>query len=122
MKTALPAPRPIDALDLPADLDGRHGTNRADGHRLVAAHTDLDAVRAWLARFAGTKTTFDSYRKEAERLLLWSVLQRGKPLSSPIRNPPHDGPRTAGANTPAMIRAGGRSTARCRKRASARRW
>ncbi|MFB9127605.1 tyrosine-type recombinase/integrase [Paraburkholderia dipogonis] len=54
----------------------------ADGHRLVVAHTDLDAVRAWLGRFAGTKTTFDSYRKEAERLLLWSVLQMGKPLSS----------------------------------------
>jgi integrase/recombinase XerD len=82
MKTALPAPRPLDALELPADLDGRHGTNRASGRRQVAADTDLDAVRAWLARFVDTKTTFDNYRKEAERLLLWSVLQLGKPLSS----------------------------------------
>jgi integrase/recombinase XerD len=28
------------------------------------------------------KATFDAYRKEAERLLLWCVLQRAKPLSS----------------------------------------
>ena len=32
-------------------------------------------------RFVDTKTTFDNYRKEAERLLLWSVVQMGKPLS-----------------------------------------
>jgi len=82
MTTALPAPRPIDALELPTDLDGRHGTNRANGRMQVAAGTDLEALRAWLARFADTKTTFDNYRKEAERLLLWSVLQLGKPLSS----------------------------------------
>jgi integrase/recombinase XerD len=36
----------------------------------------------WLARFIDTKTTFDNYRKEAERLLLWSTLQLGKPFSS----------------------------------------
>ncbi|WP_176060116.1 tyrosine-type recombinase/integrase [Paraburkholderia sp. BCC1876] len=82
MTTALPAPRPIDALELSPDLDGRYGTNRANGRMQVAADTDLDALRAWLARFADTKTTFDNYRKEAERLLLWSVLQMGKPLSS----------------------------------------
>ncbi|MFL9937285.1 integrase, partial [Paraburkholderia sp. RL18-103-BIB-C] len=39
----MPAPRPIDALELPPDLDGRHGTNRANGRRQVAADTDLDA-------------------------------------------------------------------------------
>ncbi|MFM0633123.1 integrase, partial [Paraburkholderia xenovorans] len=56
MTTALPAPRPLDALelppDLPPDLDGRHGTNRANGRMQVAADTDPDALRAWLARFA----------------------------------------------------------------------
>ncbi|MGF6852839.1 tyrosine-type recombinase/integrase [Paraburkholderia sp. CI3] len=82
MKTAVPAPRPIDPLELPAALDGRHGTNRATGHMQVAAGNDPEAVRAWLARFVDTKTTFDNYRKEAERLLLWSALQMAKPLSS----------------------------------------
>lgn len=48
----------------------------------LAARSDLDAVRAWLSNDADTKTTFDTYRKEAERLMLWAVVQRGKPLSS----------------------------------------
>ena len=83
---ALPAPpavAPVETLVLPATLDGRAGSNRADGaHCQLAARHDLDAVRAWLANYASTKTTFDSYRKEAERLLLWAVVQLGKPLSS----------------------------------------
>ena len=82
MKTALIAPRPLDALELPDTLDGRTGVNRASGRRQIAADNDLEAVRAWLARVAGTKTTFENYRKEAERLLLWSIVQLGKPLSS----------------------------------------
>ncbi|ENH6338203.1 tyrosine-type recombinase/integrase [Burkholderia vietnamiensis] len=82
MKTALTAPRPLDVLQLPDDLDGRTGVNRATGRRQIAADDDLAAVRAWLARVADTKTTFENYRKEAERLLLWSIVQLGKPLSS----------------------------------------
>ncbi|MFL9858623.1 tyrosine-type recombinase/integrase [Paraburkholderia madseniana] len=82
MKTALIAPRPLDVLKLPADLDGRDGTNRAHGPSQVAAHDDLSAVRAWLSRVADKKTTFENYRKEAERLLLWAIVQLGKPLSS----------------------------------------
>jgi integrase/recombinase XerD len=77
------APAPLDALVIPAALDGRDGANRAAGrHAQIAATNDLDALRAWLARFTGTKTTFENYRKEAERLLLWSIVQLGKPLSS----------------------------------------
>jgi len=82
MKTALTAPRPLDVLELPGELDGRTGVNRASGRRQIAADDDLAAVRAWLARVADTKTTFENYRKEAERLLLWSIVQLGKPLSS----------------------------------------
>jgi site-specific recombinase XerD len=76
-------PLPIDALSVPAALDGRAGTNRSNGaHPQIAATNDLDAVRAWLARFVDTPTTFQNYRKEAERLLLWAVIACGKPLSS----------------------------------------
>ncbi|NYH14224.1 integrase [Paraburkholderia bryophila] len=82
MKTALIALRPLDVLELPADLDGSDGTNRAHGHAQIAARDDLNAVRAWLARVADKKTTFENYRKEAERLLLWALVQLGKPLSS----------------------------------------
>jgi site-specific recombinase XerD len=82
MKTTLIAPRPLDALDLPPELDGRHGMNRAPGRTQIAATDDLNAIRAWLARVIDTKTTFENYRKEAERLLLWSLVELGKPLSS----------------------------------------
>lgn len=74
---------PIERLQPPASIDGRAESNRATGnHPQIAAVTDVDAVRVWLARFADTETTLDSYRKEAERLLLWAVNERGKPLSS----------------------------------------
>ncbi|HEY4802929.1 MAG TPA: tyrosine-type recombinase/integrase [Paraburkholderia sp.] len=82
MQTALLAPRPIEALELPADLDGHDGTNRAPGRMQIAAANDLDAVRAWLARVVDSKSTFENYRKEAERLMLWAIVQPGKPLSS----------------------------------------
>lgn len=60
-----------------------HGSNRAPAHALrIQANNDAAAVSAWLARYADTQTTFSNYRKEAERLLLWSLHQRHKPLSS----------------------------------------
>lgn len=74
---------PIETFVVTPDLDGRNGTNRATGNRpQIAAQNDIDAIKAWLARFVDTKTTFDNYRKEAERLLLWSTVQLHKPLSS----------------------------------------
>lgn len=49
---------------------------------MLAATNDIDAVKAWLACFIDRRTTFESYRKEAERLLLWCTLQRGVALSA----------------------------------------
>jgi integrase len=73
----------LEQLHLPPELDGGDGTNRALGARSqIAAQTDVDAVKAWLARFVATKATFDTYRKESERLLLWSTTELRKPLSS----------------------------------------
>lgn len=74
---------PLELVRLPENLDGRTGSNRSTlGHAQIAAQTDIDALKAWLARFLDTRTTFDSYRKESERLLLWATLELGKPLSS----------------------------------------
>ncbi|PMS21574.1 integrase [Trinickia dabaoshanensis] len=84
----LPAPAPDSLLPvaLPAALDGRDGTNRArGGHRQIAADTDLEAVRLWLAEYAGSPHTLRSYRKEAVRLLVWATHALGKPLSSLTR-------------------------------------
>lgn len=60
---------PIEAIVLPPNVDGSTGANRATGVRpQIAATNDVDAIKAWLARFIDTKTTFENYRKEAERL------------------------------------------------------
>ncbi|MFZ6871354.1 tyrosine-type recombinase/integrase [Undibacterium sp. Di27W] len=79
----LTMPTTLENVHLPKDMDGSSGNNRATGNRpQIKADNDIDAIKAWLARFWDTKTTFDNYRKEAERLLLWSTVQLGKPLSS----------------------------------------
>lgn len=79
----LPVLAPIENVVLPIHIDGSNGTNRASGNRpQIAANNDVDAIKAWLARFLDTKTTFDNYRKEAERLLLWSTVAMQKPISS----------------------------------------
>jgi integrase/recombinase XerD len=78
-----PALVPLELVHLPPHVDGSAGTNRASGNRpQIAANNDVDALTVWLARFLDKKTTFENYRKEAERLLLWSTGQLGKPLSS----------------------------------------
>ena len=73
---------PLERVIVQIPLDGSQGSNRSMGSRQISADNDIDAVKAWLARFLDKKTTFDNYRKEAERLLLWSTIQREKPLSS----------------------------------------
>jgi integrase/recombinase XerC len=82
-----PASPELDlSLGLPPALDGRNGTNRArGGHLQIAADTDVEAVRLWLAEYAGSPHTLRSYRKEAVRLLLWATRTLGKPLSSLTR-------------------------------------
>ncbi|WP_186087658.1 phage integrase family protein [Burkholderia gladioli] len=75
---------PLEALRVPAELDGSVGLNRAP----VPAHqaelnTDLQAVRAWIEiRGARSEATRRAYRREAERLLLWAIVAKRKPLSS----------------------------------------
>lgn len=80
------SPEPVLLIALPAALDGRDGTNRAHGgHVQIAADSDVEAVRLWLAEYAGSPHTLRSYRKEAVRLLLWATQALGKPLSSLTR-------------------------------------
>jgi integrase/recombinase XerC len=66
--------------------DGRSGSNRSRGGSCqLAADTDVDALRAWLAEYAGSPNTLRAYSKEAERLLVWATRGLGKPLSSLTR-------------------------------------
>lgn len=66
----------------PHELDGSHGQYRApQAQCLLSARNDLEAVNAWL-QLHEADATRRAYRKEAERLMLWAVFERGKPLSS----------------------------------------
>ncbi|GAB3684375.1 tyrosine-type recombinase/integrase [Salinisphaera aquimarina] len=71
---------------VPTHLVGEFGRNRAPIERAqIAAVNDLEAIAVWLAEFADTPATFRSYRKEAERLVLWSTHQRGNAISDLTR-------------------------------------
>lgn len=74
--------KPLERLRLARELDGSQGALRAPRHACVlAANNDYDAVQAWLS-LQDAPATHRAYRKEAERLLLWAIVERGKPLSS----------------------------------------
>lgn len=76
-------PRPLEHLIIPQALDGSSGSNRLmSGQCQLAARDDREAIEAWLASFGDSPQTLRHYRKEAERLLLWALLERAKPLSS----------------------------------------
>lgn len=86
---AATAIRPFEKFLLPADLDGRAGRFRAPIEKcLILARNDHEAIGAWLASKqpggvnGELSSTQRAYRKEAERLLLWAILERKKALSS----------------------------------------
>ena len=62
--------------------------SEAGSNRLTAvaanplATDDPHAIDAWIAAKAGGAATARAYRKEAERLLVWCLLERQKPLST----------------------------------------
>jgi site-specific recombinase XerD len=76
-------PTPLEGLLLPPDLSGAAGNNRApNAPTLISATHDLAALVAWLARYADTPATLQAYRREVERAVNWTVIERGKPFSS----------------------------------------
>ncbi|GJG96821.1 tyrosine-type recombinase/integrase [Cupriavidus pauculus] len=73
---------PWERIALPLAVDGSHGVFRAPRAMCsLTADNDYDAINAWLGLHEA-EATARAYRKEAERLLLWAILERGKPLSS----------------------------------------
>jgi integrase len=82
---SLPIPlRPIDGrrIDDP-DINGSRGANRADISLLqIEARTDLEAIQCFLDEYKDSRGTLRVYTKELERLLLWSLIECRKPISS----------------------------------------
>lgn len=72
----------LQVIDLPTELSGEFGTNRARGKCQIKATNDLQAVATWLQEFSVSPATHRAYRKEAERFVNWALLIARKPLSS----------------------------------------
>nr|WP_321813187.1 MULTISPECIES: phage integrase family protein [unclassified Paraburkholderia] len=73
---------PWSLAALPAALDGSHGRFRAPRETCgLAATRDVEAIDAWLA-LHDSPHTVRAYRREAERLLLWALVERRAPLPS----------------------------------------
>jgi site-specific recombinase XerD len=73
---------PWETLVVPGVLDGSRGQFRAQRESCVlSASNDYEAVQAWIERHEA-ESTQRAYKKEAERLILWAVVLRGKALSS----------------------------------------
>lgn len=73
---------PWERLLVPAEVDGTRGAFRAPRATCtLSADNDYQAVQAWLS-LQEAAATQRAYRKEAERLMLWAILERGKALTS----------------------------------------
>jgi site-specific recombinase XerD len=73
---------PWETLRVPNEVDGSAGTFRAPSATCTLdAGNDYEAVQAWLSMHESAATQ-RTYRKEAERLILWAIVERGRALSS----------------------------------------
>lgn len=75
--------KPLEFLTLDPHVDGSCGTNRGDRiNCALNADNDIDAIRLWLKAKGSNPNTQNAYRREAERFLLWCVLEKRMALSS----------------------------------------
>ncbi len=80
--TSPPGLSPWENLVVPDEVDGSRGTFRAPRPTCaLRADNDYQAVQAWLSLHESPATQL-KYRKEAERLMLWAIVERGCALSS----------------------------------------
>ena len=67
---------------LSEEVDGSRGRFRAPRNTCkIKASNDYEAVQAWIA-LHDAPATQRAYRKEAERLILWAIIERKQALSS----------------------------------------
>ncbi|PPD47069.1 MAG: hypothetical protein CTY16_08110 [Methylobacter sp.] len=73
---------PLEQFLLPESYNGANGENRSPNAPFIPASDDYQAIFCWLVRLDSGSHTYRSYRREAERLLLWTILVKQKALSS----------------------------------------
>jgi site-specific recombinase XerD len=72
---------PLEAMLLPlrGTIVGASNQPREAAH--IRADNDREAVEEWLRSGSGSPATLRSYKKEAERLVLWAMIERGRTLA-----------------------------------------
>jgi integrase len=75
--------QPLERVVVPVALSGIDGSNR-ERRRVcqIEVANDRDAIVRWLHGVAVNDNTFRAYSREAERVLQWCLVEKGKPLSS----------------------------------------
>lgn len=73
---------PLDRTEVASELRGHNGSNRAPvGGLQIEAKDDIEAMRCFLAEY-DRSSSHRIYARECERLVLWSIHDRQKPVSS----------------------------------------
>ena len=73
---------PLERMVVPEALSGAMGRYRGPVEACtLSAENDHQAIRSWIDRHEAEPTR-KAYTREAERLLLWAIVERSKPLSS----------------------------------------
>lgn len=73
---------PWEQIRVPHEVDGSRGQFRAPQMAcLLSASNDYEAIQSWLSLHESAATQ-RAYRKEAERLILWAIVERRRALSS----------------------------------------
>jgi hypothetical protein len=117
---------PLEALRIAEQLDGANGRNRGARERCtLSAANDYEAILTWLSLRVAGSHTWRAYRKEAERFLLWAVVERGTALSSlrvedcvayrDFLADPQPAERWCGPMVARFSRRSGRFRGRCRR-------
>jgi hypothetical protein len=82
--TALPVPlhavAPLERVLIPAGLNGEQRSNRSPEPCRIQATHDLEAINSWLSLKDDNAKTYQAYKKELERLLLWGQCWRAARL------------------------------------------
>lgn len=74
---------PLEWLQVPDAIDGSAGENRFRAPlESCEVSTDFAAIQSWLEARGENPHTARAYRREAERILLWAILAKGKAFSS----------------------------------------
>ena len=76
-----PLPSPPIATTIPNSLDGSQGRLRTSQESATTAKNDLEALNTWL-NLKASSSTVSLYRREIERVMMWSTLALKRPFSS----------------------------------------